>query len=692
MAKLISWLKNKGLLTLLLFVSIIGFVFRNLILNISHAFIDWGDTTFIAWQIFITRNKILQLNFSEILHTNSHYPYKYSLFFTDTFIGQAIMSVPLFFIKNPILLHNIIYLFTILLNYIFAYLLFKKIFKSKNSGVIASILINNSAYFFDQIIHLQTLSYWPIFIMIYFLLELLEKKRLSGKVKSAIFAGIFLSVQFYMAVYLGIFATFILAIFYFTLLVFYLLSAKNRWVNLFEAIFTGFVTGIVFAVITYPFLIKFYLLFGKIYHQVRDINEILMNSTHFTDYFFFLPKTLFSSLGFIKRYNLFNNHHAAEMIFFPGFILLGGAFLGFFVKKIKLQKKNMLSISYQIGFLDIFFLILALIGFIFSLGPRLNGNGKYLEIPLPYLIFISKISVLNSIRLTHRWAFLLIIALVYFATKFYRHLPKVLIIFIAVIFLFESVQFNIPATAKPYLDKGHVYIKNNPTKHNTLLEYPFLNLEKEVPIDYETRILLASTFHNYKLFNGYTGLFLNDPGVLRIMMERTFPNNSINASLNSLGIDYVKVNKLYVEPATINKIRRFYKSQISYEDTNSIIILLKNTPSQNPSSVTSVLIKKSDAIAYGLDKRFFLNIDYKNKSKHTVANIDQEMILIDLVFYKNNRVTRHKQLFDTYPLVNSGKTTFGRTISFYEDIDFDKVGVIIKNQNQTILDKGFFFP
>lgn len=79
MAKIVA--KYEKLLIILFFTLIIFIEFRSLIFNINKAFIDWGDTPFIAWQITTTRDKLMNLDFKNIDTTNSHYPYKQSLFF-----------------------------------------------------------------------------------------------------------------------------------------------------------------------------------------------------------------------------------------------------------------------------------------------------------------------------------------------------------------------------------------------------------------------------------------------------------------------------------------------------------------------------------------------------------------------------------------------------------------------------------
>jgi hypothetical protein len=125
------------------------FLFRDLLSNMQTQLIDWGDSAYIAWQIFMLRDKILTLNWNGLANLNTHYPFPMSTFFSDSFLGQAIVAIPFFFIKNPVLLYNTLFFITIFLNYLAAYLFFKTVFKNQKAAWLATFLINNSFFFFD---------------------------------------------------------------------------------------------------------------------------------------------------------------------------------------------------------------------------------------------------------------------------------------------------------------------------------------------------------------------------------------------------------------------------------------------------------------------------------------------------------------------------------------------------------------
>lgn len=150
--------------------------------------------------------------------------------------------------------------------------------------------------------------------------------------KKPILSAIFLSIQFYMAVYLGIFSFFLTGIYYGIYFLFNLKELK-------KIVIDGLIIGSIFFILTYPFLIKKYLDFQKTYHQVRDMNEIIANSGNITDYLYFLPRTFFSTLKPIEKYNS-NVRFTSERMSFPGFIILIGAILGIATYKIKKKPFN----------------------------------------------------------------------------------------------------------------------------------------------------------------------------------------------------------------------------------------------------------------------------------------------------------------------------------------------------------------
>jgi len=656
----------------------IVFLFKDLLLNITTNLLDWNDPPYLAWQIYMLRDKILSFNLLDFSTLNTHYPYKLSVFFSDSLFGQSIMAIPFFFIKNPILLYNLLFLLTIVLNYVAGFILFKYIFKERKAGLVATFFLNNSFFFFDQLNHLQMLSYWPTLLMLYFLL-----KGVSAKEKpiNVLVCAVLLGVQFYFSIYLGIFAICILVLFSITKISWLLLIEKK--LSLLASLVLKFLfIAIVSGIIIMPLYMQ-YNLFEKIYHQTRDLNEILMNSTHITDFLFFTPDTLLNKLPPIAKYQQFNRHLADELIRFPGIILTVLTFLAIFANNGKKnQKKSTLTFENTYSYLDWFFLSILLIGFIFSLGPRLNANGQYLEIPLPYQLFINKIFVFSSIRQVHRWFLLSLIALAYFAAKKVKVFNSYLVIAIMIFFIFESVPYSLKSEKLSYLDSGHYYLKQKASPQDTLIEFPFLNMEKGIPISYETRILLASTFHGLKLFNGYTGLFIDDWNVTKITFENFFPNKHTLSLLKSLEIKYLKLNKQYLETVKIKEIKSIFKEQIVFENKDTIIFKFSPNLQVNKANkqINKIKVKfiKDNPLTFGEnDDLVYLRLNYVNHQKITIANLEQKMAKIEFKFYYQNKLTKRKTYYDPYSLFIYGLSQTEHLIKFKETVNYDQVEVLL---------------
>lgn len=652
------------------------FLFRDLLTSISNSLIDWDDSAYIAWQIFMVRDKILTLSWHNLATLNTHYPFPMSTFFSDSFIGQAIITIPLFFVRNPILLYNLLFFITIFLNYYSSYLFFRTISKNPKATFLSIFFFNNSFFFFDQLIHLQTLCYFPTLFMLYFLNNKSQKKlnRLNY-----LKAGLSLALQFYFSIYLGIFALFIFGIYAVTKII-WELGGPEKIYNLRNNIVNLSIGTIIAIIIIYPLYAQYHL-FEQIYHQVRDINEILLNSTHLTDFIFFIPKTLLANLGPVLKYQAFNRHLSAESIHFPGFILVIGVFLGLFFQK-KITNKKDISFINKYNFTDLFFAVLLLTGIIFSLGPRLNANGQYLEIPLPYLIFLNKIFVFSSIRLVHRWIFLTLLALIYFSVKFYKQLNYRFLFIICIFFIFEAVPLNIKVTKEKFYDQGHQYLTWHAKPNETLMEFPFLNLEKGIPVDYETKILLASTKHKLNLFNGYTGFFINDWAIAKITFENFFPDKHTLNLLKNLEINYLKLNKPYLLPVKIKQIKQAFKKYIVFENSETIIfklpLNLKIINTNNQISKERVNFIKTNPLTFGNnDNLIYLRLNYINKQLFDISNLKQRLAKIEFYFYRRNQQIKKQTYYDLYPLFIAGLSQNEHLIKFKETSKFDQVKVLL---------------
>jgi len=260
-----------------------------------------------------------------------------------------------------------------------------------------------------------------------------------------------------------------------------------------------------------------------------------------------------------------------------------------------------------------------------------------------------------------------------FATKYYSKLSKTLIFIVLILFFLESVP-KIDVKIKPVLNNSYRFLIRNNLKNKTLLEYPLLNLEKGVGVDDETIRLLASFYHKMRLFNGYTGLFIQDYGITRIYLENFFPDNNTVSMLDVLDIDYLKVDKKFVTLDELNRIKSFYKKTI-YEDGQSVIFKLPN----NIESIKSNKIVSgfTGDHAYGKDRKLYINLYFENTNNKYFANLKQEKVILNLTFYKNNNIVRKKQIYNLLPLIILPKENKRVTFDIYEKPGFNKLKIDI---------------
>ncbi|MDH7476720.1 MAG: hypothetical protein QHH09_04680, partial [Microgenomates group bacterium] len=521
------------------------------------------------------------------------------------------------------------------------------------------------------------ISYWPIILNLNILFEYKIKDNFMIIFKRSLVLGILSAFQFYLSVYLAIFNLFLINIFFILLLLFYLIEKKIEVFFLIKNFFSFLITYLVFIIVSYP-LIDGYLNFQKTYHQIRDINEILQNSGNLTDYVFFLPNTFFSNLSWIKKFNNFCRF-ANERTSFPGVVIFLGSIGGIFFQKIR-KKRRGFEVLNKLNFSYLFFLLLIIIGFVFSLGPRLVANGKYLEIPLPYLIFLKFFDFLYSIRLTHRWSILMVIGLSYFSAFFYSKIKnKIFLLIVIIVFVLESIP-KIKAEKINYFSPAHKFLAKLNEKNKILLEYPFLNLEKGVGITVETSRLLSSVYHQMILFNGYTGIFINDYGMMRLKMEKYFPDEQTIKAIRALNIDYLKIDKKFLKKTDYEKIKLFLGKPF-YEDENSSFFKLKKD--SNLTSSKDIKIGFSKNPSYGYDQKLYLDLFFKNLNLiKSYSNINQEKIILKLFFYQNDKLIKTKEIYQLYPLIISSGEKKEVTIQLFEKGRFNKIKVDIYNYKQ----------
>jgi len=501
----------------LIFALVFAFVFRSLLTNITTNLIDWRDYAYVSWVINENINHLRTLDFQNLFNLNAFYPYTNTLFLSDTLITQSLIGIPFsFFTKNPILIFNLTFVTTFFLNYISVYILFNKLFKNSLLAFAGGLAIVFSPFFYTQMGHFQMQNYWPFFLILYLLVKNTSKSYSINE----ILIGILLAVQFLASVYLTFFT--LVAISFFLLIkAFKGLGIKNSAIKLLVIILT-------FAIIDGVF-IKGYMDARKNFAIKRDLGEYLTYSAKVSDYLFPRQNGIFYQNPIIKKWQSYNKHQYGESASFPGFVLCGLAILG--IVKLGKSKKDF-SLHFSAQPTDIFFLTIMLIGFLFSLG-------------YPYIPFVKYVPFFDTIRGVARWSFLFYLGLTYFSISFLSKIKtkwvllSILILLIADILPGQFVTFK-----DSYLNSSDEILRNIcSTKKTIVLEVPITHFDAGTNIaeglTYITKKLLATTYTNCLLVNGYSGYDL--PSLLSLKDQ--FYSN-LNSNDPTLLVDLLKKNQV----------------------------------------------------------------------------------------------------------------------------------------------------
>ena len=513
-----------------IFLVLLSIAFRSLISNLSANLPDWYDYPYLVWIINTNLDKFISLNFSELFNTNILYPNTNSLLLTDTLFTQTFLGLPIrVFTANPILIFNIVFLTTYILNYIASFLLWGKIFKKDSLAFLGSLLTVFSPFFHAEGGHFQLQSYWPGLLSLYFLFKVTK----TGSYKYLVASGVFLAFQFLASVYLAVFLIVAIALFFLAEAIIkrrYLLSLKKLILVLAS-----------FVVLASP-VIAGYLKVEKQYQVQRNYGEYVFYSAHLSDYIFSRGiKSVIHTSQFINRWNSFNHHAIGGVALFTGFFLTIFGVFGIFISRKKPK-------AY-----DLFFFLLIFLGILFSFGPRANFNGVYAEIPLPYHFLLKYVPLFDVIRAPSRWMFLVYLGFTFFSAKFlFQKTAKAAsIVLLATLILLEYYPINIQTHAESYLQEKDYTLKQICSgQPKVVLEIPVTHFDagKDIleGLNYITKTILASSYHKCYLVNGYSSYDL--PSIA------TLTNSLYGASINRDDKEFLSLlNSSKAEILVINR-------------------------------------------------------------------------------------------------------------------------------------------
>lgn len=489
------------ILSFVFFLLLNIFIYRSLLLNLSTNLLDWNDYPLFVWIMQHNIDNLQQLKFNGFFDTNIFYPFQGNLLFSDLFLPTSIIGYFVqIFVKSPMTTFNVVFFLVLAINPISCLFFWKNFFTSKWIIFFATLTTAFSPFVILNSYHFQMLNIWPLFFCLGFLL----RKELSFK--NAVFGGIFLTLQFLSGVYYAIFALFIIGIWY----LIKCWEVKDSPAKIFYILRKLSVFMLTFLILS-GFFISKYIQVKNAYDITREYWEYVIYASHPSDYLFFPYRSILDGTSLFMRWNAFNNHWSSAG--FPGFVLLIFSVIGIFsYQRIYQVRTVVLKLSSH----NLFFLILLICGFIFSLGPRLSVNGVYLGIPLPYSIVLKLMPFFEPIRADSRWSFLFYFSLTFFAClgiqKIMKSIKKeiIIILVLSIFYIIEIIPTNRNTESKEYYNSIYNIVKGQCIiNKQVMLEYPLTQDKKDANIvtnlSYKTQMLMASLTHKCNIVNGYSG-------------------------------------------------------------------------------------------------------------------------------------------------------------------------------------------
>lgn len=591
----------KKVVIFLIPIFFILFFWKNTLLHLTTHLYDWHDVPFVIWVI---QNNIKHIAAFDLIYhteTNAMYPFPLSLSFTDHMYFPSIIAYFFsLFTSNPILQFNLLAIINHVLLYVSFYLLAGRFTKNFWTRIITAFFISFSPYMFTQMGHFQMLFFWPLLLSLYFLLHP------NRQVHHLILSGLFLGWQFMSSLYTGYMGVAIFLLYYFLRLIFPLLfpegqtSKKDIIKNKKEFIYNFYTKwdergirdrlrtlseiAIIFItfIITCEPMIEAYLQMQNLYKPIIDQGQYVTYSAHITDYLFPPSQNSFF-YHFMGWWRNFNGHSFGESAAFIGFIPLLLLISWFFIYKRKKENHS--------KWLFVWSVLIIIFSFVFSLGPRLNINGKYLITPLPYMLIFKTVPFIGVMRALARWYLPLTIAITILLIPAIDLLQKTihnpfikkyffLLLFLGLLIEFYPAPFS--ASKETWWTKSYSAVKSIcQTDPSAMLEYPFDYRAQDKTIskdlNYKTKILLSSTQHNCDILSGFSGYVPPKYDEYRNFLQNHDFNRGDLKLLTDLGFKYVKLNFYAMNNTEKKQISEFTQSKYVnkiYEDNDVTIIRL----------------------------------------------------------------------------------------------------------------------
>jgi hypothetical protein len=528
------------------------FFFWPLIMHVG-TYSEGGDAMFNAWTLARDQHCILREGCPSYVNGNIYFPHKDTMLYSETQLSAGFLSLPLYFIdQNPIFSYNVMTILSFLLAGWFMYLLVKRLSKGNEvMSIFAGLIFEFAPNKMSSISHLQNLSilYLPLIFLL--MLNYIDSKRKKWLVP----LFIVLTLQFYASWYQMVFVLLAVVIFILCYLIFKLIKPR---------VFLLLAGTVVFALIATIPLARDYVKFSKTQDATFTLQDQVSYSASVADYVIPYNGTIIGKLYYHFRPHAKVNAYNPDSYSYNGIIMYAVALFVLIVAFIKRKKSVEWSKHYK---LLVTFLIIAIAGFIMSLGPLLKlkstasytdmADGLKLAVPLPYILVDKILPQLSFIRAVGRAdilvLFSLCVSLAYLPfslskikiSQIYKRAITVIVCLLIIIELLPaervgmlgskfSYNYNIPAVYK--------LIKNDKSINDILILRADTDYPGVVFPTVRAEDVLWAGYDNKNIFNGYSGY--TPPDYYGQYEGFQHFDKSELSYAESLGIRYILVDKL----------------------------------------------------------------------------------------------------------------------------------------------------
>lgn len=522
---------------------LIGFIITlifvySLVLNINKPFsLDYTDNLQINFILKHNMDSILSLNLSELPNLPIFYGFKNTLFYSNHFLLQSILALPIYLLtKNIVLTTNLFDLLTLFLSfssmYIFSLYLSKRILPSLIAAIIFTFNPFIASHFPDAL-ELFSLQWIPLAFLLFELF--LDTK----KPNYIFYFFIVISVQLVSSVYYFIFLTFTFTIY----------AAIRLWqkkISLLQFITLKSLLGLMLLIITAFLEFHFYsVTLNNATDQSIFERTILLHSPFIMNWFF-VPNTnlLYSSI------------QSMALKIAPAFFSMGdNNTLSFFwgIVPLLLFVSSLKLIRYSLRNIWFIFLVLLSANFVLSFGPSINITQYARTINPPYMLLYHIYPFWKYIREPSRFAvfvFFFLALINSFVMKDLLKSNKSLILgcFILIFILIEYI--NVPFSfleISPQTMNFYSNLKNN-KRISAIVDLPIgmriytqtNSLRLEI---HDSHYMFWQMFHGKKLLNGYSSYYPSDYLDRANLLLIDIPTKDKILKLKDWGVDAVILHK-----------------------------------------------------------------------------------------------------------------------------------------------------